>query len=54
MINRLQVARNLAYLDRVKARQARAARIAAIKQWILILIIINFFCLLAIYTGAIY
>ena len=53
MIDQLQVARNLAYLDRVRARQVRAARRAAIKQWILILIIINLFCLLAVYTGAI-
>jgi hypothetical protein len=54
MINRLQVARNLAYLDRVKARQARAAKIAAAKQLLLIAAIITAFSLFALYTGAIY
>ena len=53
MIDHLQVARNLAYLDRVKARQARAARIAAAKQLLLIAAVMTAFGLFALYTGAI-
>ena len=53
MIDKMQIARNLAYLDRVRARQIKAARLATIKRLALIALFFTAFGLFALYTGAI-
>ena len=54
MIDKMQIARNLAYLDRVRARQIKATRLATIKRLALIALFFTAFGLFALYTGAIY